>query len=90
MVFCVALKNNKFILIVMSVNLANKCFDDRLKVELDKQASFAVWQLKERKVPVSSIRERLESLHSDQEKAWFVESFEFYRTLTGIPWKLSL
>jgi hypothetical protein len=55
----------------MSFNLANKASEERLRIELDKQASFMVWQLKEGKIAVDVIANKIRSLPSEQEKDWF-------------------
>ncbi|MCE0495135.1 DUF3283 family protein [Vibrio salinus] len=68
----------------MSLNLANKSPEERLKIELDKQASFLVWQLKEGKIAPDAISEKIRSLLSEQEKDWFQQSINQYKKIMGV------
>lgn len=68
----------------MSFNLANKASEERLRIELDKQASFMVWQLKEGKIAVDVIANKIRSLPSEQEKDWFQQSIEQYKRIMGV------
>jgi len=68
----------------MSRNLANKKPEERLHIELDKQASFLVWQLKQGKIAANEIANKILTLRTDQEKNWFEQSVEHYKKIMGV------
>lgn len=68
----------------MSFNLANKSSEERLRIELDKQASFMVWQLKEGKIAVDEISNKIRMLRTEQEIDWFQQSIEEYKKIMGV------
>ncbi|RQW65032.1 DUF3283 family protein [Vibrio viridaestus] len=68
----------------MSFNLANKSSQDRLRIELDKQASYIVWQLKQGKTTVDEVNSKLRSFREEQDKDWFIESLEHYKKIMGV------
>ncbi|GAL35491.1 hypothetical protein JCM19240_338 [Vibrio maritimus] len=53
-------------------------------MELDKQASFVVWQMKEAKAGPEAIREQLERIQDDAEKAWFEACVDKYKKIMGV------
>ncbi|MDC0611986.1 DUF3283 family protein [Vibrio sp.] len=68
----------------MSFNLANKSSQDRLRIELDKQASYIVWRLKQGKTTVDEVNSKLRSFREEQDKDWFIESLEHYKKIMGV------
>lgn len=68
----------------MSHNLANLNPDEKNRIELDKQASYLVWQIKQAKVGQEAIIRRLDRLTSEQEKTWFEQSVTVYKKLMGV------
>lgn len=68
----------------MSYNLSLLPPAEKNKVELDKQASFVVWQMKEAKAGPEAIREQLERIQDDAEKAWFEACVDKYKKIMGV------
>ena len=68
----------------MSINLSLLPPDEKNKIELDKQASFLVWQLKQAKCGPEAIVEEAMKLTDPQEKAWFAQSVEKYKQVMGV------
>ncbi len=76
-----------FLLIVgllMSFNLALLDAEQKNKIELDKQASFLVWQIKQAKCGPEAITKQLAKLNSEQDKAWFQQSVDKYKRVMGV------
>jgi hypothetical protein len=65
--------------IFMSFNLSLLAPDEKNKVELDKQASFLVWRMKEAKCGPEAIIERANKITDLREKAFFEQSIEKYK-----------
>ena len=68
----------------MSVNLSLLPADEKNKVELDKQASFLVWKLKEAKSGPEEIIQQANQLVDETERTWFMQIVEKYKRLMGI------
>ncbi|ASI91690.1 MULTISPECIES: DUF3283 family protein [Vibrio] len=68
----------------MSHNLSLLPPSEKNKVELDKQASFVVWQLKEAKAGPEAIREQLEKIADEAEQAWFEQCVDKYKRMMGV------
>ncbi|MCL9775233.1 MULTISPECIES: DUF3283 family protein [Vibrio] len=68
----------------MSYNLSLLPPAEKNKVELDKQASYVVWQLKEAKVGPDAIRTQLENIRDEAEKAWFEQCVAKYKKMMGV------
>ncbi|ENQ8705017.1 DUF3283 family protein, partial [Vibrio harveyi] len=58
----------------MSFNLSLLPPDEKNKVELDKQASFLVWKLKEAKSGPEVIDEQLSKINDADEKVFFQQA----------------
>ncbi|WP_428773783.1 DUF3283 family protein [Vibrio sp.] len=68
----------------MSVNLSLLPADEKNKIELDKQASFLVWKLREGKAGPELIIQQRERIGDDQQKAWFEQSVAKYKRVMGV------
>lgn len=68
----------------MSVNLSLLPASEKNKVELDKQASFLVWKLKEAKSGPEVIVQQANQLVDEAERTWFMQSVEKYKRMMGI------
>ena len=68
----------------MSVNLSLLPADEKNKVELDKQASFLVWKLREAKSGPEEITQQANQLVDEAERTWFMQSVEKYKRIMGI------
>ncbi|ANU39039.1 DUF3283 family protein [Vibrio scophthalmi] len=68
----------------MSVNLSLLPADEKNKVELDKQASFLVWKLREAKSGPEEIVQQANQLVDEVERTWFMQSVEKYKRMMGI------
>lgn len=68
----------------MSVNLSLLPADEKNKVELDKQASFLVWKLREAKSGPEEIAQQANQLVDEAERTWFMQSVEKYKRIMGI------
>ncbi|MCW8334708.1 DUF3283 family protein [Vibrio paucivorans] len=68
----------------MSINLSLLPADEKNKVELDKQASFLVWKLREAIAGPEEIIEQRDKIVDEQEKAWFDQSIEKYKRVMGV------
>ncbi|ANS86893.1 DUF3283 family protein [Vibrio scophthalmi] len=68
----------------MSVNLSLLPADEKNKVELDKQASFLVWKLREAKSGPEEIVQQANQLVDEAERTWFMQSVEKYKRMMGI------
>ncbi|HAS6346412.1 DUF3283 family protein [Vibrio sp. IRLE0018] len=68
----------------MSFNLSLLPADEKNRIELDKQASFLVWQLKEAKCGPEAIIKQAEKLTDPSEKATFEQSIEKYKRVMGV------
>ncbi|EGA71507.1 hypothetical protein VISI1226_12011 [Vibrio sinaloensis DSM 21326] len=68
----------------MSINLSNLPAEEKNKVELDKQASFIVWKLREAKAVPDEIDQEADKIRDDSEKAFFLESVAKYKRVMGV------
>ncbi|WP_342609355.1 DUF3283 family protein [Vibrio tritonius] len=68
----------------MSYNLALLDAKEKNKVELDKQASYIVWKLKQAKAGPEEITRKLKSVRSEEEQEWFEQSVEKYKRVMGV------
>ena len=68
----------------MSVNLSLLPASEKNKGELDKQASFLVWKLKEAKSGPEVIVQQANQLVDEAERTWFMQSVEKYKRMMGI------
>ncbi len=70
--------------LLMSFNLALLDAAEKNKIELDKQASFLVWKMKQAKGGPEEITKQLAKLSSEAEKAWFQQSVDKYKRVMGV------
>ncbi|MHA2761567.1 DUF3283 family protein [Vibrio harveyi] len=68
----------------MSFNLSLLPPDEKNKVELDKQASFLVWKLKEAKSGPEVIDEQLSKINDADEKVFFQQAVDKYKRVMGV------
>ncbi|GAM59753.1 hypothetical protein JCM19231_5629 [Vibrio ishigakensis] len=68
----------------MSINLSNLPAEEKYRVELDKQASYLVWKVKNSQGTEIEISEQRMKLTSEQHIAWFDESLAKYRQMMGV------
>jgi hypothetical protein len=68
----------------MSLNLSLLPPDEKNKIELDKQASFLVWKLKQAKCGPEAIVEQLAKINDADEKAFFHQSVDKYKRVMGV------
>ncbi|MDN3697255.1 MULTISPECIES: DUF3283 family protein [Vibrio] len=68
----------------MSINLSLLPPDEKNKIELDKQASFLVWKLKQAKAGPEAITEQANKIVDEQEKVWFAQSVDKYKRVMGV------
>ncbi len=70
--------------LLMSFNLALLEANEKNKIELDKQASFLIWKMKQAKGGPEEITKQLTSLTSDEDKEWFQQSVDKYKRVMGV------
>jgi hypothetical protein len=68
----------------MSINLSNLSASEKNKIELDKQASFLVWKLREAKAGPDEIDQAAAKIADDEEQASFLESVAIYKRVMGV------
>ncbi len=68
----------------MSINLSLLPADEKNRIELDKQASFLVWKLKQAKAGPEVIDAQLSKLTDDGERECFIQSIDKYKRLMGV------
>ncbi|PMK03169.1 DUF3283 family protein [Vibrio sp. 10N.261.55.A7] len=68
----------------MTINLSLLPSDEKNKIELDKQASFLVWKLREAKAIPSEIIEQKNKIADEHEREWFVQSVEKYKRIMSV------
>ncbi len=68
----------------MSVNLSLLPAQEKNKIEIDKQASYFVWQVKQAKARPEEMFTLRDKLKSDEEKSWFEQSVDKYKRLMGV------
>ncbi|MDC5818810.1 DUF3283 family protein [Vibrio europaeus] len=68
----------------MSINLSTLPVSEKNKIELDKQASFLVWKLREAKAVPDEIDQEAAKIVDEEEKASFLESVAKYKRVMGV------
>lgn len=68
----------------MSINLSTLPASEKNTIELDKQASFLVWKLKQGKAVASDIDQQAAKIIDQQEQALFLESVAKYKRVMGV------
>ncbi|KEY91309.1 pyridoxamine 5-phosphate oxidase [Candidatus Photodesmus blepharus] len=68
----------------MSFNLSLLPENEKKKIELDKQASFLVWQLLETKIHPEEIVDQIAKVVDEEEKVWFEKSIAKYKKMMGL------
>lgn len=68
----------------MSINLSTLPATEKNKIELDKQASFLVWKLREAKAIPDEIDQEAAKIFDEEEKAVFLESVAKYKRVMGV------
>ncbi|EGR0932254.1 DUF3283 family protein [Vibrio parahaemolyticus] len=68
----------------MSFNLSLLPPDEKNKIEMDKQASFLVWKLREAKSGPEAIEEQLSKINDADEKVFFQQAVEKYKRVMGV------
>lgn len=68
----------------MSINLSTLPASEKNKIELDKQASFLVWKLREAKAVPDEIDREAAKIADEEEKASFLESVAKYKRVMGV------
>ena len=68
----------------MSINLSTLPASDKNKIELDKQASFLVWKLREAKAIPDEIDQVAAKILDEDEKTAFLESVAKYKRVMGV------
>jgi hypothetical protein len=70
--------------LVMSYNLSELDVDQKNQIELDKQAAFLVWKLKQATIGPDAINQYLQTLRTDAEKTFFERSIAKYKQQMGV------
>lgn len=68
----------------MSINLSLLPAEEKNRIELDKQAAFLVWKLKQAKAGPEELRAEADKLSNPDEKAWFTDAIDKYKRLMGL------
>ncbi len=68
----------------MSFNLAELDVEQKNLIELDKQAAFLVWKLKQATIGPDAIVKYSQSLKSEAQKAGFEQSVTKYKRQMGL------
>ncbi|PWI32706.1 DUF3283 domain-containing protein [Vibrio albus] len=68
----------------MSINLSLLPPGEKNKIELDKQASFLVWKMKQAKAGPDDITATFTKIRDEQEQAWFQQSVDKYKKMMGV------
>ncbi|MDG3086276.1 DUF3283 family protein [Vibrio hannami] len=68
----------------MSINLSLLPPEEKNKIELDKQASFLVWKLKQAKAGPDEIISEMDKIKDEHERLWFEQSIEKYKRVMGV------
>ncbi|MCJ2377589.1 DUF3283 family protein [Vibrio sp. ZSDZ34] len=58
--------------------------EDKNRIEIDKQASYIVWQIKEAKIGPEAISTQLAKLLNEAEKEWFEQCVSKYKKIMGV------
>lgn len=70
----------------MSINLSLLPPDQKNRIELDKQAAFLVWKVKQGKAVPADISTHRESIRLEAELLWFDQSIEKYKQEMGVSY----
>ncbi len=65
----------------MSFNLSLLPPAEKNKIELDKQAAYLIWKIKQGKSGPEAVTEQLRKITSDDEKVFFEQSIEKYKRM---------
>lgn len=68
----------------MNYNLALLTKEEKQKIELDKQASFTVWQIKHSFSDKKNLSQKIQTLSSDEEREYFIFCIEKYQTIMAV------
>lgn len=68
----------------VSINLSLLPPGEKNKIELDKQASFLVWKMKQAKAGPDDITVAMNKIRDEQEQAWFRQSVDKYKKVMGV------
>ena len=68
----------------MSINLSTLPAKDKNKIELDKQASFLVWKLRESKASPEEITRSADKIQDPDERNIFLDSIAKYKRIMGL------
>ncbi|MGD8110381.1 DUF3283 family protein [Vibrio sp. TRT 21S02] len=68
----------------MSINLSLLPADEKNKIELDKQASFLVWKMREAKAGPDEIDSTAAKITDDAERECFLQSVDKYKRMMGV------
>lgn len=68
----------------MSINLSLLPSIEKNKIELDKQASYAVWQLKQAKVGPEWLLTEAEKIRHEDERIFFEQAVQKYKRIMGV------
>ncbi|OEF28156.1 DUF3283 family protein [Vibrio rumoiensis] len=68
----------------MSINLSLLPSAEKNKIELDKQASYAVWQLKQAKAGPDLLISEAEKIRNQGERDFFEQAIQKYKRIMGV------
>ncbi|WED29841.1 DUF3283 family protein [Vibrio sp. DW001] len=68
----------------MPVNLSLLSVEEKNKIEIDKQASYLVWQLKQTKIGPNEMLIQRDKLKNEDEKICFEQSVAKYKRAMGV------
>ncbi|MFV0575014.1 MAG: DUF3283 family protein [Vibrio sp.] len=68
----------------MAVNLSLLPPDEKNKIELDKQASYAVWQIKQAKAGPDLLINEAKKIRKDEERAFYEQAVQKYKRIMGV------
>ncbi|MCG9681659.1 DUF3283 family protein [Vibrio sp. Isolate23] len=68
----------------MSINLSTLPANEKNKIELDKQASFFVWKMREAKAGPDEIDQQANKIQNEEERTAFLESVAKYKRVMGV------
>lgn len=68
----------------MPINLSLLPAEEKNKIEIDKQASYLVWQLKQAKSGPNEVITQRDKLKNENEKTWFEQSIAKYKRIMGV------
>ncbi|WP_105901098.1 DUF3283 family protein [Vibrio gangliei] len=68
----------------MSVNLSLLPPAEKNKIELDKQASYAVWQLKQAKAGPELLVNEAQKIRDENERLFYEQAVQKYKRIMGV------